>query len=62
MAVPMPRELKTFEQAMATLRTDILDAFIKGPNGAPCLGVRRTPSRAHTNAGALWRVRLRRFC
>ncbi len=30
MAVPMPREPKTFEQAMATLRTDILDAFNRG--------------------------------
>ena len=30
MAVRMPREPDTFEQAMATLRTDILDAFNRG--------------------------------
>ena len=30
MAAPMPREPDTFEQAMATLRTDILDAFNRG--------------------------------
>ena len=30
MAVPMRREPETFEQAMAALRADIVDAFNRG--------------------------------